>query len=300
MSFYVIDRPSGTRPAPTPSLTQGAIVEHLRIPRYSGRAHHGLLITARCDLEHIRSDSLNFLPIIPVKHWLRFDGALSILLSEIDKRRQTAQRLIRQLDPNLERVIDLDDWESSLQRFAEGRADLNKGVLAELKGTLALYTALRGEYFKCATDCDATEKAVLEPGPLSALYNRLSRQKIDELLSDKVFDGHFVPTIDMLETTDTSAGYVILFRHIISVPGIIAPYLVPGVWSEAIQSNPELRGKLEMFFDLSPKQFIALISNVSSPHLEYIVQRFVQVFARIGSPDFTPEYRQQIRGACEG
>ena len=207
---------------------------------------------------------------------------------------------MRQLDPHLERVIDIDDdWQTSIARFADGRPDLDRGVLTELKKTLAQYGALTIEYNKCATDPEATLKAVLGPGPLSELYKRLWGQKLDELMSDKVFDAHFVPTIDMLETTDTTPGYVILFRHIISVPGVIAPYLAKGLRADGIQSDADLRPKLEPCLDLSPGAFISIISNVVSPHLEYIVQRFAQVFSRIGSPDFTPEYREQIRGACE-
>jgi len=302
MSFYVIDRPSGTRPAPSPSLTQGAILQHIRVPRYAGRAQHGLLITARCDIEHVRSDSLTFLPVVPLTHWLLFDGALSILLSQVSKHRQTAQQLLRKLDANLSKVIDLDDddWQNSLRRFTDARDDLDKPTLNLLRNTLVDLATLRAAYLQCAGDIDATQKVLQEAGPVSSLYKRLWSQKLDELLSDKILDAHFLPTIDMLETTEDTSGYVVLFRHVISVPGLVAPYLARGVWSETIQRNPDLGSKLAAYLDISPKRFIAIISNIQSPYLEYIVQRFVQTFSRIGSPDFTPQYRDHVKKTCEG
>jgi len=276
--------------ARSPSLTQGAIIQGLRIPGYEGTARHGLLITARCDLEHVRTTALNLLPVVPLEPWLRRDGAFSILLARINSLQTRALERIEELDERLLLLCREQDPVAVLEQFASDEVKFPPQKISAIKDTLGEMARYREFYSQSAragnVDLDGHDD-------IAKLFKGQAADRVRLLLKNDVPDAHFLPSIDIRESLDECKGYAVIFRAILTIPGIIASRLERGLDAVEVRQDEALAQLLErpLLLDDEP---IGVVSNVVSPHIEHILQRFAAMFSRIGVEDFRLRYKERL------
>jgi len=271
-----------------PLVTQGALVSGLRLPRYGSGSYFGFLITARCDLAHIRTDTVNLLPIVPVREWLDFDGAILILLGRLLTLEEKFADACAKLPEGLQSLIK-DDWSEGFELFVKENADVDKQAKVQLEQIIEEASLLRQVLPTCAQGPAAIARASASYPAFQKLLQRERQKKLQALLENKISDCHFLPVVRTNESLSEAPGYVILFRQILSVSGTLLDPLSSGI--AAIDAlHPDLRAHAEEV--LAPPS--ELLANVQSPHVESILQRFANLFARVGVEDSSEKYKSWL------
>ena len=102
-----------------------------------------------------------------------------------------------------------------------------------------------------------------------------------------------LPVIRPEEPLHQAPGYVVVFRHILALPGRLLQSLVAGLTSSS-GAPPELQARAEDML-LFPA---GLIGNLKSPHVEHLLQRFSHVFSRVGVDDCSFDYKSKVVDKC--
>jgi hypothetical protein len=271
-----------------PELTQGALIGGLRLPRYGSSQYCGFLITARCDLAHVKTDTVNLLPIVPLAEWLNFDGCIGIILSRIIALTSQLGEIAESISPNLPPLIG-SDWKIGYDLFLANDSSVEPGAKNKYRSRVdeleALNAILRdgsdspAAISRSRSNCDVTRQ----------LINREQPKRLAALLDNKVLDAHFLPVVRLDEPLREGRGYVILFRQILALPGALLDPLRDGLLSTE-QLSPAIRVLADQTLNLPA----GLMANVASPHVEHILQRFANVFGRVGVADCSKGYKDWL------
>lgn len=294
MPFDPLQRRTPSGLAPRHDLTQGALVSGLRLPRYGSGSYSGFLITARCDLAHVRTDTVNLLPIVPLAEWIRFDGCIVILLARLLALDSRIDEIAETLPPALRSIIG-SDWKVGYDLFIADSPDIPANTKQRLRACVEEYDALHRILNASGDSPSAIANAIATDPVFRDLVARETPKKISALLENKILDAHFLPVIRPNEPLANGPGYVILFRQILAIPGALLPALKAGLASPDDLSEP-LRAPAAQSL-VFPAE---LVANVTSPYVEHILQKFSNVFARVGVTDCSKRYRDWlVTTACE-
>ncbi|MDP3178422.1 MAG: hypothetical protein Q8M76_11000 [Spirochaetaceae bacterium] len=290
MPFDPLVRQSSNGRAHRPELTQGAVVEGIRLPRYGSGSYRAILITARCDLAHVRTDTINLLPVVPLSEWIQYDGCIAITLSRILSLEGKIRDQLAKLPAELTSLM-ADDWLEGYRLFVEDSEDVHRDVKSKLRPLLEERAGLV-EGLRSNAESPAKMQELLSANAHAGkIFKDSAVKKVTELMENKVLDAHFLPVIRPEERLSDGAGYVVLFRQIIALPGRLVVQLANGIASEG-----DVAGDLAQ----QARQLITfpagVVANVCSPHVEHIMQRFSNVFGRIGVQDCSSSYKERIAG----
>lgn len=269
----------------TSELTQGTIFTCAASEDYSDAAPRGLVITARCDVSHGKAPVISYVPLINFRAWLFRDG-LRLLASRIlAASRGTMKSALR----------DAGLAESMLDTLSPTILRDHLAALTEKAERNAAKRYQEAEALK-----DAAEAALTAPpGAKSAaeLLNARSKeyqQILQELLSNGISDYHF---IERSEPGETSDGYVALLREIRYLPIALASELTHGIdferFSALCSEQPKYGDKLIIDGE---EQYAMPVGMLQSPFIELFMQRFTNLYARIGVTDFSPDLMKSLRG----
>lgn len=264
-------------------MTQGTIFSCATSEDYIDSENYGIVITARCDMEHGKAPIVSYCPIVHFSDWLLQDGVRLVahraLADAMDKMASAVSSF--GMDPivlsrislqNIYEVIRADEKNSS--KSIGDRFDL-----------------AHQEYLNSKRFCDSHFTTT---GSLTYLKERqkLCRKICKELLGNKLSDFHFIPEI---ETEKSSFGYVCNLREIRFLPSILATKLREGI------DYIDFQQLCDQYFGLDDKlsiknenNFAMPISVMQSPHIEFIMQRITQLFSRIGVPDFPSNFSNKL------
>ena len=246
-------------------LAQGAIFNCVPVFGYENCKCSGIVLTARCDLEHNKHSVVNFLPIVRFTDW---------------SQRSLCQILARTMRKELAKEID-----DTLIR---------KGISLKLRATFPLADIIETE------TAGAERKTLLEKVKALALTSRveelrgafcpeakalikLAGKKCERLLEDLVHqrlsEYYFLETIDIDMPSDE--GFVILSRYVQTIDSELAKRIVLGIASEDAMLIAGASHALT--FAHEP---ICLVTGVlRSPDVEHLAQHFATLFVRIGLED---------------
>jgi hypothetical protein len=270
-----------------PHFTQGALLDGLRLPRYGNGRYAGFLITARCDLAHVRTDTINLLPVVPIREWLHLDGCIGILLARLLSASDKLQRLAELLPAELRDLIG-SDWKEGYDLFVAG-SPIDAPLKDRLRQAIAEHSELDAILRTGSDTPEAITKSLRSSAAFRSLVERESRKKVGALIENKIADAHFLPVIRPDEALPNGPGYVILFRQIVSIPGRLMESLEAGAYTIS-DLSPELQPPAGLLLSFPA----GLVSNVCSPHVEHILQRFSSVFSRVGVTDCSERYRNWL------
>jgi hypothetical protein len=257
-------------------IQQGGIFNCLLEPGYSEYRCHGIVLTARCDLEHNKQSVINFLPILPFRAWV--ERALCRIL---------AQRLTREISRAVEK-----------QLREKGVSDqvLTTFPLADI-ATRETRGRERDELLKRVEELDLVRSAAGELTSKCSVVSDVIRiagkradRLVEEMIQQKLQDYYFLDGLDVTEREPT--GSVILLRNMRSLAPDLMNRIVGGIAAEDVAGDTSIDHILT--FAHEP---ICMITGVlRSPDIEHLGQQFANLFVRIGLEDHD---RQQIERHCE-
>lgn len=257
-------------------LTQGTIFSCARSDIYPGPVH-GLIITARCDVAHGKNDSYAFLPIIALHDWAMLDGALI-----------TARRTASASIAVLEDILDKSELAKSiLDKISH--ADIGR-LLKEKAGKDA---KKRFEKFEANATYLARCNAALTNRDRPSLekilkdHPQIFKGVYKDLHSNAMSDFHFLPR---LTASAPSEGYVLSLREVRHLSRNAARKVEEGFDSTQLATLETAERETDKQLCFSPEADFAMpISQVRSPETELIMQRFTQLFSRIGVDDLSKD-----------
>lgn len=287
MPFDPLRRKTAAGLAAPPEVTQGALIGGLRLPRYGDGSYYGFLITARCDLAHVRTDTVNALPVVPLREWLMFDGCISAVFSRLLNLESRLEELGESLPGPLGDLVR-QDWAAGYGLFVVDNADVDKDLKERIRAALEEYTEFRGVLASCDSP-QGVVKALASSIRFRELIERDREKKIAALIENRVLDAHFLPIVRNNEPLSEGPGYVIMFRQILSIPGLLLDPIKHGL--RDFDGVPEtLRAQAREHL-VCPCE---IVGNVASPHVEHVLQRFSNVFGRVGVADSSKRYREWL------
>jgi hypothetical protein len=246
----------------------------------------GVIITPACDLANDKVETITYLPIIPIKHYLTTICFLSelkgIILSLSDqlpylKCRKTVEET---WPPCLLDVINMKNEISQIQ--CEGKKKSQKERLILL--------------FEHIEKIVSDEWKAAEMSKLPMALGEGNFDRIVENITENNYrnDIYFVPA-DLQAPSWSVIEYhsVIMFRYPLTVPidifNLAQSKLIQN-WQEEIDNLTRHFHSAQLFKEKQPMKML----QISQPFLHDMINRFVALYARLGSPDFTKHAVQQI------
>lgn len=224
-----------------------------------------------------------------------YDGCIVILLARLLALESRLDELAEALSPALRAMIG-SDWKAGYDLFISTNPDIDASTKDNFRVRVEEYAVLSEVLQASADSPTAIKQAPATSKIVRQLVDRERPKKITAILENKILDAHFLPVLRPSEPLSQGPGYVILFRQILSLPGTLLDALRVGV--------PSL-DDLPFAVRAQAAQVLAcpseIVANVTSPHVEHILQRFSNVFGRVGVADCSKRYREWlVRTTCEG
>lgn len=239
----------------------------------------GMLITARCDTAQDKADVYNYIPLIPVEAWIIKDGL------EIVARRSLANELGLMkkalVDAGLAHsIIDFVDHNTVLTELQTGASKQERAIATRFENALRSYR----EAIAILNRPGRTRKDTL--GYLSR-NEGLYKSVIRELMTNALGEFHYFERSEMDEET---RGYVALMREIRFLSAALGKRIAVGLDAREFDSLADVYvpGLNHIRFS-TEHDFAMPLSCVSSPFIEFIMQRFATLFSRIGVDDIPKE-----------
>jgi hypothetical protein len=267
------------RPLNPGEFVQGTIFTCGLSDSYPDVSALGMLITARCDTAQDKAEVYNYIPIVPVEAWIRKDGleivakralanALGAMKSALTDARMATS------------IIDFVDYQEILRELKTGtsKQEINTAKRFE-EAAMAVRSAKEMLDKKDRSDAES----------LSFLHGNdgLYRSVIKELLTNSLAEYHYLERTDIAEKT---RGYVALMREIRFISAALGKRIAVGLDAEEFKSlaNTFSPGLNHVRFSIE-QDFAMPLSCVASPFIEFIMQRFANLFSRIGVADIPKE-----------
>lgn len=256
----------------------------------------GIIITPACDLSWQKSDTLTYLPIIPLRSFFSMDAALPGIVEKLVAAlgvipcettvSWTGNSYIVPPEDEITRLeSDLKAFRSLQQRSAK----VNKAIDRVLSGTAILRSIRSPELSNIPSD------------KLSTIYGS-EWEKIKERIIQNSYSPalHFLPHDRQDPVFSAIPNHsVVLFRYPITIPVRVlsrAQECTDASWVpslELMNLAPALR---VAFGDARPLK----LASLKAAFLADLLTRFSALYNRVGSPDFSAQtvefYAQEVDG----
>jgi hypothetical protein len=245
----------------------------------------GIVITPACDLSWQKSDTITYLPIVPVRSYFSLDAALPAVFEKLSALAKAAAfPSLPQWEPDAYIAPDADQviaLRTAIQAFRSARQRSAK-VLSALDGLeagLHIIDLIRSDGITAA-----------KPAQLSTFFgNEWSKIKA------KIISNSYSPTLHFLPSDGQDPVFsgvrfhsVALFRYPITVPVKVLTYAQETAepqWKARVQSLPVSKALQKEFATAQPIK----LASLRPAFLSDLLTRFAALYNRIGSPDFTSE-----------
>jgi hypothetical protein len=244
-----------------------------------------MVITARCDAAHAKTNIFNYVPLVPLEHWLLRDGITLVAKRTAAAAQGDLKTILADagMSPSILTTISLEDIDAELHR---GTSKPEKGIAARFSKALASVRSCDPVLEGDAND-DEQRLSFL------VAHERVCGGVMKDLLSNNIADYHF---LDRVDAEVEGHGYVILLREIRLLSADMAKRVASGLergdYETVIATDAESGDRL-MF--PNSDDFALPLAVVESPFIELIMQRLTQLFARIGVADLPSERIQSLK-----
>ena len=256
---------------------QGSLFNCVLVPGYEGCPCHGLVLTARCDLEHGKSSVVNYLPVVRFSDWAKREMCF-LLARRIHKSVQGTINKALSDKKVTKFVLDTFPLRTIIEKETSGRDREN--LLAKLVQlqVIEAVISLGGRHTSQSSE-------------LIQIDGKHCDTLIRELIQGKLSEYYFIDAVDIYE--QSVEGYVVQLRNMRMLNTEHASKIVAGLEQESARSDAGLMSVLT--FAHEP---ICMITGVlRSPDIEHLAQCFANLFVRIGLEDHedqTIEHHQNI------
>ena len=245
-----------------------------------GTSCTGIIVTPACDLDNCKTETLSYLPVIPVATYLCSPAMARRAKQELTNIIGT-QALARHLPPLLS-----DDTLT----MRENEANQIQVLIGTDKNRLGAEKTERANAGVVLLN-DIAAGRVREPRQLfKLLFAKGFKKLVEDIVRNNRPDTHFLPKDGQPEAYSAILEHsVILLRYPLTVPielmdGI--DYSAGTDWKARYVGTAYLRKSLTMFGDDPPIK----MGRVREPYMKIIITRYTGMFARLGSPDFSPQW----------
>jgi hypothetical protein len=235
----------------------------------------GMLITARCDTAQDKAEVYNYVPIVPVEAWIKKDAL------EIVAKRALANGLggmnSALSDAGMaQSIIDFVEHDMILNELRRGTSKQEKSVANRFEQAVKTVRSSREVLEKA-------DRSIIESLSFLDANDGLYKGVIKELLTNGLAEYHY---LQKAEIGEESKGYVALMREIRFMSAALGKRIAVGLDAKEFESLAEIFSPGLNHIRFSPEQDFAMpLSCVSSPFIEFIMQRFANLFSRIGVTD---------------
>lgn len=246
-------------------VQQGALFNCVLVPGYEGCPCHGLILTARCDLEHGKYSVINYLPVVRFSDWATREMCY-LLARRIHKSVQGALNKVLRDKKVTDYVLDTFPLRDIIEKVTSGKEqDQLVGKLSQLQ-VIESVISLGGRHTS-------------QSGQLIQIDGKQCDAIIRELIQGKLPEYYFLDAVDIHD--NSSEGYVVLLRNMRILSNEYAARIVNGLDLETARSDAGLISALT--YECEP---ICMITGVlRSPDIEHLAQCFANLFVRIGLED---------------
>jgi hypothetical protein len=259
------------------TIQQGALFNCVLVPGYDDCPCHGLILTARCDLEHGKYSVINYLPVVRFSDWTRREMCY-LLARRIHKSVQSS--IIKALgDKKVTKyVLSVFPLRDIIQKETSGKDRESLLVkLAQLE-VIESVMSLEGRH-------------TLRSSELIRIDGKQCDLLIRELIQGKLAEYYFLDAVDIHDRP--LEGHVVLLRQMRMLSSEFASKIVVGLAQEQVGSDAGLMSIVT--FAHEP---ICMVTGViRSPDIEHLAQHFASLFVRIGLEDHEDqaiEHHQKI------
>ena len=257
-------------------LAQGTIISCCIGSEYQHCPVFGLVITARCDAAHSKVPIYNYLPLVGLRDWLQKHGADIVAERVVANCRGTMEQCLSQKQMALD-LLDLIETEKIALELAKDKSKNGAKV---------------AERFRQAAKDKETAHTIFgkstpkERGLLLSSNQKMTEAVLKELIRNQISDFHYIPKIS---TNEEPSGYVVNLREVRHISANVAELVLDGLDPEEYLSESDLSNTIrtELNFNHIDHTYALPISQIGSPQIELILQRFSNLFARIGVDDLT-------------
>lgn len=261
-------------------IQQGALFNCALVPGYEGCPCHGLVLTARCDLEHGKHSVINYLPVVRFSDWATREMCY-LLAKRLQKsvEGQINKTLSdRKVTPY---VLSTFPLRGIVERATSGKERVNLLAKLEQNKLIEAVLSLRG-------------RRSLHCHDLICVDGKQADTLIRELIQGKLPEYYFLDAVDIYD--GSSEGHVVILRHMQTLSAEHASRIVAGLERENARSDESLTSVLT--FDHEP---ICMVTGVlRSPDIEHLAQYFANLFVRIGLEDHDDETVERHQNLAKG
>ncbi|MBY3044179.1 hypothetical protein [Rhizobium leguminosarum] len=243
----------------------------------------GVVISPACDLSNFKTETITFLPIIPIRAYFSNLAFLPTLRREISERFRSAGFLSRIAWPEPGYILPRRELINDDLTEIELRLANSKATKAEKEHLTRAAAGLR-----VIKSTSSPSLASLEDVAL-LLGTKWSSVKTELVRNSHRPDLHFLPKDfrDGSTPSHLEAHSLVLLRYPITLPAEFlhaAQHCLPGQWDAFLKSSDgsswaHLQGKS----DIPPLKCL----SVKQAFLADMLSRFTALFSRVGSPDFS-------------
>lgn len=251
-------------------FTQGTAVYGIRCNKYSSIPCYGIVISARCDIANGKIDKIFFLTAVSVEKWIFSNhGFNEIVKSKKNSKKKDLENLLEKYGLDFESFKNFNEDEINVvfQDSCVSQKDSN-----EMKSLLADYK----KYTSCAFSLEERSAIIKEKSTVKVL-NNIAEGKDSHyiIVPSKSMDG--LPGISIKDL-------VVDLQEIDYWTMDIVDKLKKGtVDCHGTRMTKAEKEVLDKFFCIDDNLgYAEIIGKVVSPWIEFVMQKFTNLFSRIG------------------
>ncbi|MDE7167721.1 MAG: hypothetical protein K2O28_02600 [Clostridia bacterium] len=273
---------------PYGKLTQGSIINSVKIDKYPDYQFYGVVITARCDIANCKVSKFYYLTAAPIDIWIKSEGMQIAVEQYYDKQLRTILKPWEDKLPDYEKLLNspLDNIIKLLSTAKPIDGNDSDDFKQKKEQTVEKLSEL-SIYDSAVITKDASEKLFKNENIKSNIINALN-----SVLEEKHTHYCFIPFIGLDAVASDKSnfskaemineGYIINLLDI----GYLDYKTAEKIEKQELDFDkltPEDLEYYNQFFCLNSKGDLIYPENIIiSPYIEWIMQQFSQAFIRIG------------------
>lgn len=245
----------------------------------------GVVITPACDLSWQKSDTLTFLPIVPIRSYFSMDAALPLIME-----RFASSLAVTGYDADLVSVPRFYECPSAeqLTSLSSGVAAFRSSKTHPAKIIAALNRVDSAiDILRFISNVDVSEVSSYS---LATLFGSEWEKTKDKIIRNSFSTAlHFLPKDGQDEIFSAVPSHsVALFRYPITIPVKMLNYaeeVSDSAWGSKVNGLAITDDLKRAFLPARPIK----LASLKSAFLSDLLTRFSALYNRVGSPDFTDE-----------
>lgn len=253
-------------------FTQGTVVYGARCSRYPSLPCYAVVISARCDIANSKINKIFYLVGVPVNDWiLTNQGYNEFLKGNIKSTKNDLKIILSKYELDLDSIVSFN--ESEIQAVFQD-ANVSQKDIKQINSILTKYR----KYTSCELTLEQ-KKEVLEeikPNVLSTMKN-ITQGK----------DSHYIivpsNSIEKLMGTEVKDLVIDLQEIDYWTLDIVDKLKKNEIDVRSTRLTKNDKTILNDYFYIKEKPgYAEIIGKITSPWIEFVMQRFTNLFARIG------------------